>query len=81
MRGADGSNGAAWRARHALLAWLLVAAPPAYAASASDCLVGWHAAGGAAAAGVMRVVCRDGDPACDADGAADGRAPSRWRSA
>ena len=72
MRGADGSNGAAWRARHALFAWLLVAAPPGYAASASDCLVGWHAAGGAAVAGGMRVVCRDGDPACDADGAADG---------
>jgi hypothetical protein len=72
MRGTDRSNGAAWRTSHALLAWLLVAAPPGYAASASDCLVGWHAAGGAAAAGGMRVVCRDGDPACDADGDADG---------
>ena len=38
-----------------------------------DCLVGWRVGTETAARpGSRRVVCRDGDPACDGDGAADG---------
>src|SRR5262245_7487731 len=42
------------------------------ARAASDCLVGWQVGGRAAPAGAMRLACHAGDPACDADGVADG---------
>jgi DNA-binding beta-propeller fold protein YncE len=41
-----------------------VAHRPAIAAHGAECLVAWQVAGG--------TTCRDGDPACDADGVADG---------
>jgi DNA-binding beta-propeller fold protein YncE len=39
-------------------------------AASSECLVAWRVADAAPANG--RLVCRDGDPRCDADGVADG---------
>jgi DNA-binding beta-propeller fold protein YncE len=36
------------------------------------CLAGWRVGDGAAEPGSGRIVCRDGDPTCDADATADG---------
>src|SRR4029450_900415 len=36
------------------------------------CLAGWRVGNGAAEPGGGRIVCRDGDPTCDADATADG---------
>jgi hypothetical protein len=51
----------------ALLARAAAAAGPA------ECLLEWRVDGGGPTASGARARCRDGDPACDADGAADGR--------
>jgi hypothetical protein len=67
------------RRRHAavtalsLLAVVTGGAPLAAGRRADDCLVGWRiGAEPAAHPRSRRVACRDGDPACDGDGAADG---------
>src|SRR5262249_41139498 len=44
----------------------------ARAAGDAECLLDWAAAGSVADRGGRSVTCRDGDPACDADGVADG---------
>ena len=49
---------------------VLLAAP--VGAEASDCLLAWQVARGEVARGGLAASCRDGDPACDADGVADG---------
>src|SRR5262245_41544690 len=69
-RGASGS-GRAMRAASGPIALLLLcaAAAPARAGGRAECLAAWRVGGTEPATGV---VCRDGDPACDADGAADG---------
>ena len=67
-------EGAGGRGSSRLAALLvLVAASQTAAATAPDCLLAWHVPGGTAVRGGTRVRCRDGDPACDADGTADGR--------
>src|SRR5262245_31611661 len=57
MRAASGAAG------------FVLAAALASGAAAADCLVAWRSAAGT---GAPRVACRDGDPACDLDGVADG---------
>lgn len=48
-------------------------APVVHAAGGADCLLGWRVANeGAPRPASRRVVCRDGDPACDLDGMPDG---------
>ena len=67
-------GGAGGRGSSGLAALLvLVAASQTAAAGAPACLVAWQVAGGVGAPGGTTVRCRDGDPACDADGMADGR--------
>jgi hypothetical protein len=56
----------------ATAAWLFVGPGAASAASRPGCLAGWQIGAGAAGARSRRIVCRDGDPACDADAASDG---------
>ena len=59
----------------ALIVLMTVAIGVSHAAErrGDDCLVGWRVGTETAARpGSRRVVCRDGDPACDGDGAADG---------
>src|SRR5919204_2863791 len=53
----------------ALLALLLSIAA---ATMAADCLITWRVPGAVPDGAGVRVRCRDGDPPCDADGAADG---------
>ncbi|MCW5893451.1 MAG: hypothetical protein KIT14_23295 [bacterium] len=55
----------------ALLLLALASPPDAWAARA-ECLGGWRLAAAAPTPGNARLVCTDGDPACDADGVADG---------
>src|SRR5262249_44410693 len=44
----------------------------ALARPAETCLAAWRVAGVPDALGSRRINCRDGDPACDVDGTADG---------
>ncbi|HZP41139.1 MAG TPA: hypothetical protein VFD84_06470 [Candidatus Binatia bacterium] len=60
------------RARAACLVALVASGVAAAAASAADCRLHWRVAGGVADPRGTHLACRDGDPACDADGAADG---------
>jgi DNA-binding beta-propeller fold protein YncE len=59
--------------RASVLAVAVLLARGAAAAGPAECLVEWRAPGAAATGSGARVSCRDGDPACDADGSADGR--------
>lgn len=45
---------------------------PRVARAAEECLSAWRVGALPDAPGNRRIVCRDGDPACDGDGAADG---------
>ncbi|MCW5893447.1 MAG: thrombospondin type 3 repeat-containing protein [bacterium] len=55
-----------------LCAGLLPSAAAVHAAAAAECLGAWRLDAAPAALGNLAVVCRDGDPACDRDGTADG---------
>src|SRR5262249_11274338 len=54
----------------AVSAWLF--GGPGSASAAPRCLAGWRVGDAAATPGSRQIVCRDGDPACDADATADG---------
>ena len=69
--GRETATGTTERRRRAIAAVLgLVLARDGRAAD--DCLAHWRIAGADAAPGHLVVVCRDGDPTCDTDAAADG---------
>jgi hypothetical protein len=50
----------------------LLACAAGASAAAEECLASWRVAGAPGGLGNLSLTCRDGDPACDRDGAADG---------
>ena len=70
----DGKETIATPTRHILALILLgLSVRPAGAGRAADeCLGAWRLGASPGSLGNVSVVCRDGDPSCDADGAADG---------